>query len=179
MLVTGGTDPHTRLMPIYRYWMLAALWDASRCADEDTQNAAIILSAEGHPREIARGRIEYPPGVVRSTVRSSRPQKYFFLEHAERNAILNAARAHVDMKSATMITPWAACADCVRAIIQSGITTLVRIQREPGMPHPRWEESIDAGDEMLTEAGVHLIQIEMENIRSLPLLKRNGIVWPS
>jgi len=174
---TKQTDE--RLLPIYRYWMLVALWEAGKSADQTTQNAAVILDASEHPREISRGRIEYPGSVDRSDARSKAPEKYFFLEHAERNAIYNAIRTEASLELATMVTPWAPCADCARAIIQSGICTLILLTDTIGTggAHSRWEESIAAGELMLAEAGVAIRYVELNHER-LPRLLRNGKYWP-
>ncbi len=57
--------------------------------------------------------------------RHERPAKYAWTEHAERNAIYNAARMGTALKGCTMYVPWYPCMDCARAIIQSGISWLV------------------------------------------------------
>lgn len=159
----------------YQYWMREALKEAALSPDKDTQNAAVIVSHAGG--EIARGRIDYSPGVERSEQRSSRPLKYMFLEHAERSAILTAAGRGRPLAGATMICPWASCADCARAIIQVGIHTLVRLQRETGFSHPRWEDSISAGDQMMIESGVKIIEIRLKDSTGLPALTRNQEPW--
>lgn len=155
--------------------MREALKDAATSPDRDTQNAAIIVTADGV--EIGRGKIDYPQGVTTSEERSTRPLKYLFLEHAERNAILTTAKLGAPLDGVVMICPWASCADCARAIIQSGISTLVRLKREPGFSHPSWESSIIAGDEMLEESGVEIIEIQLEDKTGLPMLTRNREPW--
>jgi len=57
-----------------------------------------------------------------------RPAKYRWTEHAERNAIFSAARMGVSIVGATMYLPWFPCAECARAIVQSGIGALVAYQ---------------------------------------------------
>jgi dCMP deaminase len=57
--------------------------------------------------------------------RRKRPEKYFWFEHAERNAIYNAARAGIPLKGGKMYVTFLPCMDCARAIVQSGITTVV------------------------------------------------------
>lgn len=57
--------------------------------------------------------------------RYQRPAKLQWTEHAERNAIYNAARIGACTHGATMYMPWYPCVDCARAIIQSGIGDLV------------------------------------------------------
>jgi dCMP deaminase len=56
--------------------------------------------------------------------------KYFFLEHAERNAIYTAHAEGKALKGYTMYATLYPCADCARAIVSAGISRLV--VPEPG-----------------------------------------------
>jgi dCMP deaminase len=51
-------------------------------------------------------------------------EKYYWFEHAERNAIYNAARSGISTEGCRMYTNLFPCADCTRGIIQSGIVEL-------------------------------------------------------
>ena len=51
-------------------------------------------------------------------------EKYYWFEHAERNAIYNAARSGISTEGCRMYTNLFPCADCARGIIQSGIVEL-------------------------------------------------------
>jgi dCMP deaminase len=84
--------------------------------------------------------------------RHDRPAKYLYTEHAERNAIYNCARNGVSTHGCSMYVNWAPCADCARAIIQSGIMEV--ISPEPDWNHPRWGENFRVAREMLHECGV-------------------------
>jgi dCMP deaminase len=94
-----------------------------------------------------------------------RPQKYFYWEHSERNAIYNAARVGIPLKGCTIYiitTPeWIGpCADCCRAIIQSGIVRVVQ-DRPLASVAARWGESTEAGLAMLKEAGIVVDQVNL------------------
>lgn len=54
--------------------------------------------------------------------RHERPLKYKWFEHAERNAIYNAAASGVSIAGCTMHCMCTPCCDCARAIIQSGLS---------------------------------------------------------
>lgn len=54
-----------------------------------------------------------------------KPEKYFWTEHAERNAIYNAARVGTSIDSCTMYVSHFPCVDCARGIINSGIKRVV------------------------------------------------------
>lgn len=59
-----------------------------------------------------------------------------------------------------MICPWAACADCARAVVLAGIDVLVRHAINPdlnGEAQERWRASIADGDTILREGGVRVI----------------------
>jgi len=84
--------------------------------------------------------------------RYNRPLKYKWTEHAERNAIYNAARVGIPLKGCTIyINSLPPCTDCARAIIQSGITTAVIKDIE--VPE-RWKKDCDIASEMFNECGV-------------------------
>lgn len=53
--------------------------------------------------------------------RYERPEKYFWFEHAERNAIFNAARCGISTLDCDIYIQSMPCIDCARAIVQSGI----------------------------------------------------------
>lgn len=89
-----------------------------------------------------------------------RPLKYEVLEHAERNVIYAAAREHVPTKGATIVCPWAACTDCARAIVQSGIARLVRHKQASDRSPERWVESIKLADQILLDGGVEIVDYD-------------------
>jgi dCMP deaminase len=87
--------------------------------------------------------------------RYERPTKYLFTEHAERNAIYHAARHGVSLKGCKMYVTLFPCADCARAMIQSGITKL--IAPEPNLNHEVWGEHFKAAIQMMEEAKIEII----------------------
>lgn len=56
-----------------------------------------------------------------------RPEKYDWIEHAERNAVFNALRVGVSLKNTVCLTTLAPCINCARAIIEAGARTLVTL----------------------------------------------------
>jgi dCMP deaminase len=53
---------------------------------------------------------------------------------------------------------WFPCADCARAIIQSGIKNVVCYK--PDYTIPKWGESFKIAHEMLDEAGIELVFVD-------------------
>jgi dCMP deaminase len=84
--------------------------------------------------------------------RHQRPAKYDWTEHAERNAIYNAARTGIALEGAIMYLPWFPCAACARAIVQAGLRMLVAIQ--PTGDDPQWGEQFEVSKLLLREGGV-------------------------
>jgi dCMP deaminase len=67
---------------------------------------------------------DFPAGVRDLEARHAHPDRLLWIEHAERNVIFAAARAGLSTAGATLVVTFHPCADCARAIVQSGITTL-------------------------------------------------------
>ncbi len=121
--------------------------------DINTQIGAVIV---GKDKEIvSTGYNSFPRGVNDYKLeRQERPEKYYWFEHGERNAIYNAARIGVSTKGCTMyLSCGVPCADCARGIINAGIT---RIFCEKGKTHKgiKWEESAERSWQMFDESSV-------------------------
>lgn len=120
-------------------------------------NTAVGCVVVGPDREIrSTGYNGVPRGVVDKESRYERPEKYLWVEHAERNAIFHAARTGTSLKGCTLYTTHYPCCDCARAIVQSGIAKVV-VNDSPNMSCPTWGESFRAASQMFVESGVQLI----------------------
>ena len=122
--------------------------------DKYTQIGAVIVGKDNEI--VSTGYNSFPRGINdNEPLRQERPEKYYWFEHAERNAIYNAARIGVSTKGTTMyLTCGIPCADCCRGIINAGITTIVCEVGEAGAKGVKWEESGKRSLEMFREAGV-------------------------
>jgi dCMP deaminase len=138
-------------------WLREAYRAASFGTDPSTWNGAAIVTPDGKTT-VARNSL--PFGVEETPERWERPLKYSVVEHAERNAIFFAAYHGMSTRGATMYCPWSACAECARAIIQSGIVRLVGHKSPLHDARPEWAASLAIADEMLREAGVQVDKIE-------------------
>ena len=121
--------------------------------DERTKVGAVIV---GKDKEIvSTGYNSFPRGIDDwKPERQQRPEKYYWFEHAERNAIYNAARIGVSTKGCTMyLTCGMVCADCARAIINAGIVRIF-LKRGGGAKSDKWIESAARSEMMFEEAGV-------------------------
>lgn len=135
---------------ITKEWMGTALRRAYAHAqsspDPSTKNGAICFDISGGLVSAACN--DFTDGVIPRPDLLDRPKKYAFVEHAERNAIYAATRSGMPPK--IMVCPWAACSDCARAIVASGIRILVRHHTEGG----HWSEQVRYGDEIMGAGGV-------------------------
>ena len=123
--------------------------------DENTQIGAVIV---GKDKEIvSTGYNSFPRGIDDNLKeRQERPEKYYWFEHAERNAIYNAARIGVSTKGCTMyLSCGMVCSDCARGIINAGITRIF-CERGGGAKGIKWEEHAERSWMMLEEAGVNV-----------------------
>lgn len=87
--------------------------------------------------------------------RHQRPAKYAWTEHAERNAIYNAARVGTPLEGCTLygslLYP---CAACARAIIQVGIVKI--FVARPNFEDPTYGEEFRISETMLRAASVKI-----------------------
>lgn len=120
--------------------------------DKNTKIGSVIV---GKSNEIvSTGYNSFPRGIDDNVeTRQERPEKYYWFEHSERNAIYNAARIGVSTNECTMfLSCGIPCADCARAIINSGIISIwVNRQNISGN---KWDESSQRSLEMFEEAKI-------------------------
>lgn len=131
---------------------------ASWSEDRDFQVGCVIVGAGHEVRTMGYNGL--PRGVsATDDNRFDRAsgEKFHWIEHAERNAIYNAARAGANLDGCTLYVNRFPCADCGRAIIQSGITCVVC----PPIPKAdgALDHSFQVSNTMLNEAGIRLEQI--------------------
>lgn len=148
-------------MSWHEYFMKMATLVASKSKDRSTKVGAVLVG-EGN----AVLGVGYN-GMVRNIndnldIRHERPQKYSWFEHSERNCIYNAARHGVKVGGAKLYisghgTP---CADCARAIIQSGIVEIITLYGKFDGKGALWEENMKISLEMLKEAGVKITWLD-------------------
>ena len=140
-------------------WLALAEHIGGWSKDRSTKVGCVIVGSAN--QVLAQGYNGFPRGINDDIdERHERPAKYRWTEHAERNAIYNAARHGIRLEGAAIYVPLHPCADCARAIIQSGITKLVTAEMESDDDaRVRWRDSHKAADIMLAEAGVTVIDL--------------------
>lgn len=140
-------------------WSDLAKTVASWSRDDSTKVGAVIV--DGRNVVLSLGWNDIPRRVFESKEkvpdRHVKPEKYFWYEHAERNAIYNAAANGSKLLGSTLFVTMYPCADCARGIIQSGIKKVVVTNSEL---NDSWKESVSKSLKMFEEAEV---QIEVLN----------------
>lgn len=154
------------------HFLLEAYHAAGASKDPSSQVGAVIVGPDREPRSRGyngpcRGEDDSNPAIF------ERPLKYELSEHAERNALYNAARIGVPCRGCTMYATLDPCTDCARGIIQSGISELVLHREAPRAPG--WAASQGTALAMLERCGVK-VRWWSGHI-SMPRGVRVGEVW--
>ncbi|KKL71172.1 hypothetical protein LCGC14_2097570 [marine sediment metagenome] len=113
------------------YFMTMVYLVSSKSKDERTHIGAVIVGLEKEIR--STGYNSFVRGLDDNVFeRHQKPEKDYWFEHAERNAIYNAAKQGIILNNTIIITPGIPCVDCLRGIIQSGIKAI--------FTHKEWRE---------------------------------------
>lgn len=135
------------------YFMSMTYLSAMKSKDRSTKVGAVIVGPDNEVRSTGFNSPCRGIDDSRSDIHV-RPLKYSFFEHAERNAIYNAARIGVSCKGSKIYVTWCPCVDCARSIIQSGITEVVVHKENPNNTSERWIESLILAKEMFSACGI-------------------------
>ena len=134
---------------------------ASKSKENRTRVGAILVKGKSVCAEGYNGIV---PGVGDDIdilpERYIRPEKYFWQEHAERNALYDCSvRGQVSVGT-TMYTSGWPCSDCTRGVIRCGISELVLHKQwmdyEEEFTRDKWEEQSRRSRIMLAEACVRV-----------------------
>ena len=122
--------------------------------DRGTKNGAVIVDSDNIV--LSMGYNGFPRGCDdHINCRYEKPEKYFYTEHAERNAIYHGARHGVPLRGCSIYVTMMPCADCARAIIQSGIKKV--ISPVPNFKSETWGRHFEVSIELFKECGVDLV----------------------
>jgi len=129
---------------------------AKKSKDTSTHIGAVIVGPDNEIR--STGYNSFPAGLNDDLdERQQRPEKYYWIEHAERNALYNAAKIGVSTKDCTMyLNCGVPCCDCARGIINSGIKKIY-ICKNDITKSAHWSEHTKRAKVMISEASLKLI----------------------
>lgn len=137
-----------------KYFLGMAEYVSTASKDPSTKVGCVIVGKAGEVLStgyngLPRGAIDDEPS------RLVRPEKLFWFEHAERNAIYNAARVGTGLSSSTAYSTLCPCIDCARGLIQSGVKRVV-CPRPDLEKYSLWAEQFKKAEVLYNECKVTL-----------------------
>ena len=150
-------------------FILQASVIAQKSKDPSTKVGCVIVG-DGNA-VLSMGFNGFPRGInEHDKSRWERPEKYQWIEHAERNAIYNAARHGINLTGSRLYLNWnpkGICSDCARALVQVGVKEIIG----PNKPFPGKgvgeHYSIDHSEIMFKEIGIGVRTIPLEQLGML------------
>jgi len=141
------------------YYLAICRAVAARSKDPHTQLGCVIA---GPAHEIRSTGYNSLPRGIRDDVpeRLQRPTKYLWMEHAERNAIYNAARCGTPLEGCTLYVEIMPCMDCGRALVQAGIREVViSSERMKEYSSEYYNEHFRMVEVLFEEAGIRVQRV--------------------
>ena len=144
---------------------LAAVRDLSH--DPDRQVGVLIVDNQGNILSSGSNKppeaYHYSRADTHNAVKSDPLWKYYMLEHAERNAVINAMQNGVDLHGSTLYGTLFPCADCARAVVAAGVVRVV--VPASGLNPPRdqkWREHYEYAQKVFELSGVQVDHYEAD-----------------
>lgn len=134
---------------------------AAGSPDTSKKVGCVITDRAGHKLLVA-GFNDFADRCLRKRSRLERPEKYDWLEHAERKALNRAAREGIAVGGATAYVTYFPCSDCARSLADSGISRVVSPM--PDCTHPRWGDSWRIAINIFQESGVQMAFMEVPRV---------------
>lgn len=160
---TRTADDLIRRDKAIKYYRMARYQAKLFSKDPSTKVGALFLAPKSF-EILSMGYNGMPRGIDDTKPeRWTRPIKYKYVEHAERNGLFNANRRGIAMDGAIAVVCLFPCADCARGMIQAGIQAVVTMV--PALDDNRWDESFAVSRELLEEAGVQIILLTEDEVR--------------
>jgi dCMP deaminase len=141
-----------------REFMNDAILASYQSTDRSTKVGCVFVDAQDVI--LVRGANTFPRGVAGTEERHQRPEKYFWTEHAERNAVYEAARNGIKLNGSRVYLPWFPCMDCARALVQVGVREVVGVK--PDLTDPKWGKDFERAETLFKEAGVAVRFVALE-----------------
>ena len=131
----------------------------SALSKDDTKVGAVLIGPNGEGGPWGYNGAPRGCSADEDERKDGRPEKYFWFEHAERNAIYSAARTGFSTSECALVVTHYPCMDCARAIVQAGIKRVV-VAPMTEVFKARWAEHIDRSKRLFLECGVTVEVIE-------------------
>jgi dCMP deaminase len=151
-----------------KYYQLVRFMANLFSKDDSTKVGCLFIKPDTY-EILTLGYNGMPRGVnEKAEHRWKRPEKYDYFEHAERNAIFNAARTGTSLLGSICIVTLFPCCDCARGIIQSGAKMVVSMNPfivNDRATIDRWGSKWKTSMEMLKEAGVQIHYLSVSDVQ--------------
>jgi dCMP deaminase len=130
--------------------------------DPDTTVGAVFVSDNNQILSMGCNhspyRMSLNPATNQNKGKYVKPEKYVWIEHAERNAIYNAVNHGVSLKGSTCIATLVPCIDCTRAIIQAKVARVVSFEPKGDS---KWKDQFQKSKDMFARAGIPVDMVEI------------------
>jgi dCMP deaminase len=144
----GVTKNEEHIVPL----RLSYFYADKNSDDKDTKVGVTIkspLGLESFTNTLVKGTPDTEENITR-------PKKYDFIEHAERNAIYAFAKKEQSISGSTIYSPWFPCIECARAIVGSGITKMVNHLQAIEKTPEHWIEKLTTAYGILSKANIEM-----------------------
>lgn len=148
------------------YFIKLAMLVSEKSKDPSTQVGCVIIGPDNEIR--STGFNGFPRGVNElDDTRWERPVKYEWVEHAERNAVFNAAHIGIQLKGCRAYLNWEPrpCVECCKGFIQAGIIEVIG----PDIPFPsggsRKDWKFEVSTIMMNEANITYRTVEWKDVK--------------
>ncbi len=111
------------------YFLAIAKVVSLRSKDAQTKCGAVITDENNII--LGTGYNSFPPSMPDDVIPNTRPEKYDWVIHAERMALLNCSQPLKSIKSPTLYVTGRPCFECLKYIISSGIKNIFAIEDKP------------------------------------------------
>jgi dCMP deaminase len=138
----------------HNYFLGLAKVVSQRSHDIHTQHGCVITDRNN--RILGVGYNGFPRGLDDSKLPTSRPEKYDWMVHAERNALSNCI---VRPDNGIAYVTGQSCCDCIMALWQEGVTKVV-------MANSHGTVKFDDKAQKIFDTFVEMSQIEIEKIET-------------
>jgi len=125
--------------------------------DEQTQHGCVISDSSN--RILSVGYNGFPRGIDDSVLPRTRPDKYPWMIHAERNALANCL---VRPEGATAYVTGQCCNDCIISLYQEGVSTVYMHERHGS--HLLDDESMKIFKKFVTLTGIKIYYVRPDLI---------------
>lgn len=173
ILLSNGSEVVMRRSKAIKYYKLTQYMAKLFSKDPSTKVGALFM-CPGTLHILSMGYNGMPRNIDESKAeRWERTLKYKMVEHAERNAIYNAAHSGVSLRDSICVASLCPCSDCARGLIQSGCKMIITrdindIQGSGISPDviKRWSHEWDVSIGMMRESGIEIVFLSGDEIDS-------------